>query len=694
MKKIILAWLCGVAFYGNALELIEESQTKLLIPDNANIISYVGTENNSVLYTDSNNYLSHYVIDTEENIALNIECRDLLDIVNNNYAICQNIDYNTQGGGTATQQILAVNLQTNSVVAVIDDNFLSVDEIASIADCASQTCAYSAKLLDSKDNNVLISKPYELVEYNLSDNSYKTLIEVTPSTFIDEALYTDNSLYFKQHCSAQDAYRLGYLNGNIGDCSISSISFAATIGEYLLLPTLRGYYELTDITNTAVFKDPIRSSVLNVSGNRLTTVDYSISNVTINSLSDIEVESYPSNPYFSNGLSLEIGTDNIFWSDDGAYFMGVMWPVDDSDPVFSVNSVFGDYGNISFPQSYPVVSGFTASGQAIVITSDNVATVYSFKGLGNNKLNNYTGTWFDADNPGQGMFIEVIEREYYPTGATSAGLSLAWYTFDNTGNPLWLVGSSNNPWGTSDRGYEEGVPNDIRENCLNQSNYNQFISVYSVSGGDFGIDFDPLTKEVQNRGGLILCFNNNEDKLYFSYQDNGDYSYLVSGGTSYSGIFTRLTQIDGMDDASATIVPWNSTETGGAVLSNVHSGSWFNPEQGGAGLYLEVIQREGEQHGVNMSWYANRNGEPFYLIGSQNGLTYSDNTVSVPMYEVSGAKFGDEFDSTDVVKTEWGTMTLTVKDCNNITLNYDGLDGQGEIALTRLTFIKELTCTE
>lgn len=54
----------------------------------------------------------------------------------------------------------------------------------------------------------------------------------------------------------------------------------------------------------------------------------------------------------------------------------------------------------------------------------------------------FTGSWYDPAHPGEGIFLEIGE-----TGGSVVAF-FAWFTYDQTGRPYWLVGQAAVPPGT------------------------------------------------------------------------------------------------------------------------------------------------------------------------------------------------------------------------------------------------------
>jgi len=124
------------------------------------------------------------------------------------------------------------------------------------------------------------------------------------------------------------------------------------------------------------------------------------------------------------------------------------------------------------------------------------------------------------------------------------------------------------------------------------------------------------------------------------------------------------------------------------------SGSWFNAEQNGHGLSVEVISDEQ----TVIYWYVyHPDGTPMFLIAVG---TNNNNVVQANAFYNSGMKFGD-FDPKDNEEIKWGTIELTFHSCDSATLEYDSdLEyngepyGSGSIELTRLLTIDEMQCSD
>jgi hypothetical protein len=118
------------------------------------------------------------------------------------------------------------------------------------------------------------------------------------------------------------------------------------------------------------------------------------------------------------------------------------------------------------------------------------------------------------------------------------------------------------------------------------------------------------------------------------------------------------------------------------------SGAWYNPEQPGHGLSVEVISPER----AVVFWNTfDSQGDPvwLYIDGTIDG-----NVIVGDAYYVEGMVWGVFDPSTKNVRS-WGTVTLEFNDCNSAELVWNSEFpeyGQGQLRLSRLTSIHGLAC--
>jgi hypothetical protein len=135
-----------------------------------------------------------------------------------------------------------------------------------------------------------------------------------------------------------------------------------------------------------------------------------------------------------------------------------------------------------------------------------------------------------------------------------------------------------------------------------------------------------------------------------------------------------------------------SANTQAIEIMPSHSGSWYNPDQSGHGVNVEVVTPET----LIIYWNTyHPDGTPMWLMSVAE---IEGDTARGDAYHLSGMPFG-MFDPAQLTKQSWGELNLTFLDCNNARLSYDsplshgGIPfGAGDIELVRLTFIDSLDC--
>lgn len=123
-----------------------------------------------------------------------------------------------------------------------------------------------------------------------------------------------------------------------------------------------------------------------------------------------------------------------------------------------------------------------------------------------------------------------------------------------------------------------------------------------------------------------------------------------------------------------------------------HSGLWYNSDQSGHGLSIEI--NEGNR--IIAIWYTYDNdGNQMWLLGVG---TYENNVATLDVTVTDNGVFPPNFVAEDVVSSNWGTFQLDFADCNNA--NFSWIPNEefnfttGELQVSRLTSIKDLSCSE
>ena len=135
------------------------------------------------------------------------------------------------------------------------------------------------------------------------------------------------------------------------------------------------------------------------------------------------------------------------------------------------------------------------------------------------------------------------------------------------------------------------------------------------------------------------------------------------------------------------------------------SGSWFNPEQSGHGINVEIL----DEDRTLIYWYTyDRHGKPVWLVAEgvnssvfnspvfSSDLPFPGIRVEATAYYLEGMVFG-EFDPATNNQQEWGTIVLDFAywECNHARMEwYPVMVGfsQGSTDLVRLTTLYGLDC--
>lgn len=119
------------------------------------------------------------------------------------------------------------------------------------------------------------------------------------------------------------------------------------------------------------------------------------------------------------------------------------------------------------------------------------------------------------------------------------------------------------------------------------------------------------------------------------------------------------------------------------------SGNWFDPDQSGHGVQIEVINpRE-----AVVAWYVfDPDGNAMWLFGVGR---IEGNAIHVTLERFQGGRFPPAFDPGAVTTETWGEATLTFEDCDSGEMSWEpAIEGfePGSMPLSRLTGIHGLRC--
>jgi len=238
-----------------------------------------------------------------------------------------------------------------------------------------------------------------------------------------------------------------------------------------------------------------------------------------------------------------------------------------------------------------------------------------------------SGTWWNPQRNGEGQFITFEQ-----VGARQV-VVLAYFTYDDAGNPSWLVGSSDLIAGS----------NSIA------------IAVFRASGPRFGAGFDPAAVALTAAGTITL-----------DYLACGRMRFRYQGSEALDFPLERLV---GALNGPNCDNPLASSSA--SVLVGALSGGWWVPARSGEGQFL-AFERVGDRRVATLIYFTyDPAGRARWLVGSAD---YADGaaSISIPLFSGRGARFGAAFSSADVQIAPAGQVRLESLSCSQMRIRYDG----------------------
>jgi plastocyanin len=138
------------------------------------------------------------------------------------------------------------------------------------------------------------------------------------------------------------------------------------------------------------------------------------------------------------------------------------------------------------------------------------------------------------------------------------------------------------------------------------------------------------------------------------------------------------------------VVDAGATPTAVPITSGF-TGAWFDPAQGGHGIFLEVLA--GNQ--ILAWWFTFTPDGQQAWFGNVGAIDPATNTATVDALQTQGGRWIPNFDPSTVTQPLWGRLTFSFTDCNHGRVDFDsGVAGYGEghMDLTRLTQPTGLSC--
>jgi len=251
-----------------------------------------------------------------------------------------------------------------------------------------------------------------------------------------------------------------------------------------------------------------------------------------------------------------------------------------------------------------------------------------------------TGNWYDKSQGGHGLSFEVLPNN---------GFLAEWFVYAPfpQGGQAWIFA---------------------------QGSYTGNVATLTAAqdvgaGALFPPNFDPNAIHQQIWGTITVTFSDSNNAQM-------DYSSVIPGYGGGSLPLVRLTQ-PATDPISA----------GGAFqITPSITGNWFDKDQSGHGLAVEVLPN----NGFLAEWFvyapSPQGGQAWiFAQGTYSGATA---TLTAAQDVGAGALFPPNFDPNAIHQQIWGTINLTFSNSNTGQLHYSSVIpgyGSGSLPLVRLT---------
>lgn len=120
--------------------------------------------------------------------------------------------------------------------------------------------------------------------------------------------------------------------------------------------------------------------------------------------------------------------------------------------------------------------------------------------------------------------------------------------------------------------------------------------------------------------------------------------------------------------------PANYPETSQPLpISGYMSTNWYNPNQGGEGMVLQVYDNgDNATRTLSFAWFTYDNlGLPFWLYGD-GSFAIGARTVTIATEYFKGGLFAPSTAQPDVPLKPWGNVTFSFPNCNAMAISYNG----------------------
>jgi uncharacterized repeat protein (TIGR01451 family) len=262
-----------------------------------------------------------------------------------------------------------------------------------------------------------------------------------------------------------------------------------------------------------------------------------------------------------------------------------------------------------------------------------------------NLSSDFSGQWFDPNQSGQGLVIDVAQ----PDANNTRYMSAIWFVYLN-GQPTWVLGAAIPKAGTGNQAGKVVV---------------QMDQVAIFQGVSFPIGENNAAATLW--GSITLTFTD---------ANTGTMSWT----STYPGFNSGTMLITHFQPVSAP-----ASDPPGAQIKACYSGNWKEPTKSGHGFEFEVTSSSAAGTPVlAVDWFTfSPTGAPVWLYG---GGVISGNSVQMPLLIINGtgAQFPPRFSPSQITQNLWGTATFTFSDATHAHVTWNSTVpgyGQGQLDL-------------
>lgn len=201
-------------------------------------------------------------------------------------------------------------------------------------------------------------------------------------------------------------------------------------------------------------------------------------------------------------------------------------------------------------------------------------------------------------------------------------------------------------------------------------------SVFNAAG-DFGSAMSPtsifnVAGRYGSAHGAFSAFNDLASRPPVIVVQGRVIGYLSSNTEQFKGY--TLEKIQALCPEFTAAFPGDNlrfAETGPGGFDTSVIGTWYDPARDGEGVFIDFI--ETAKGYVMWAYFASYDtvGNPIYLVGADESYDPEKGIFEAEVVTTSGARWGEDYSSLDVVRSEWGTLTITFLACDWLELEYE-----------------------